>query len=910
MADKNDHPEIPSFNPGTDKEEKKGGGILGFGSKAKSPGSLSTGAKAPGALSSGAKPSGGGGFNFPTFGGTKAAAGGMKVRGLPGGSTIVERLKNLRKKDMAFIAAGLSVLMMAPVAEHFMMSPSEESGTLQQGFNERGPLFPDGTTVYEQGTGGFSPGSLLGQGADVITPLNVRDPAALVMGPGATQKPSAGAPIPKVTTPTKKKGGWKDALKQAASKGTRQAVKKSAKLPRPNVKMTGALRGLSALGSLKGGGGPTAKLSAPNASNVPNKARGSDSLTRAQAAPGYRGTARRGPASGGGPESLKAAGQRHGDIFNKGGAANALDTAAKSGVPGGGSGYGSGGPGQDGARKGPGGNSHKDNRSLGESLAFIRAKKEMEKAIDLKWKKKEWREFGRKKMIEEAVYKSAIENLLGKGIFEPMGKAIGQAMGSIFPGGAAPSGVHCGVAGGGSFSKNNDDKSNWVCVPGSPSNQAQNTKDGSTITCTGCMSFGAGAASGSTTTPPPGRTDSAPTNWNGNTPGYDAQIGGADTALGQIASLRARVETFKGTVTSAGSASGRSAEWQAATAAMVTRLDGMLAGLDKLKDATTKIKEGWTNNKTAGTTMRGMLGVSDTQKVNLAYANAQHLEALTKLQAAYAKLVPEAAPSDIGDLKLDLVKGSDDKDLDAALAATTKAHTEDTGGGLVAAQALGGTLDGALDSAEAILMGGGTADLDIQAAEPNINGTLASPTPALTQAQDTRQYAALVGNATTAGSYMALQKEAGALYTSVFNGRGTAETYRTTLVTRRAKVIGATNPTPAAPGPNAVATDFTGSAFASVNDIRPDGSSGTPPAASAGLYTMVNNTGSKGLEGKFTAAHAQLVADSDYDAYKATMLPYKTIIDNMATANTASQGLIDGENRSLMQMEGQLGGST
>ena len=30
-----------------------------------------------------------------------------------------ERLRNLRRKDMAFIAAGLSVLMLAPVAEHF-----------------------------------------------------------------------------------------------------------------------------------------------------------------------------------------------------------------------------------------------------------------------------------------------------------------------------------------------------------------------------------------------------------------------------------------------------------------------------------------------------------------------------------------------------------------------------------------------------------------------------------------------------------------------------------------------------------------------------------------------------------------------------------------------------------------------
>ena len=174
MAD-NDTPKIPSFKPTRKKDDKKGGGPLsGLGKTTSSSPATGTGPT--------------GGFKFPGFAKTGASVP-MKVRGLQGATTLMDRLKRLRKKDMAFIVAGLSVLLMAPVAEHFIMSPEDESGVLKQGFSTPGGeagLFPDGSSIYEAGTGGFSPGGLYGQGTDVITPLNVRDPAALVMGPGAT----------------------------------------------------------------------------------------------------------------------------------------------------------------------------------------------------------------------------------------------------------------------------------------------------------------------------------------------------------------------------------------------------------------------------------------------------------------------------------------------------------------------------------------------------------------------------------------------------------------------------------------------------------------------------------------------------------------------------------------------------
>src|SRR5579885_3211398 len=116
----------------------------------------------------------------------------VKVRGLEAGATLFDRLKQFKKKDLAFILAGLGTLFMAPLAEHFMMAPDSGDSALHPGFgpgaggsgSTAGGIFGDhGNLSFEQ-PGGFAPGGPMGGGSDVITPLNVRDPSALVMGPG------------------------------------------------------------------------------------------------------------------------------------------------------------------------------------------------------------------------------------------------------------------------------------------------------------------------------------------------------------------------------------------------------------------------------------------------------------------------------------------------------------------------------------------------------------------------------------------------------------------------------------------------------------------------------------------------------------------------------------------------------
>jgi len=399
MNPDNGLPQLPSFKSSqqSKKEEKK----------------------APGLPSAGGK-------EMPSFlrSAPKGSAPALRVRGLGGGTSLMERLKSLQKKDIAFIAAGLSVLVMAPLAEHFLMSPEDQAGQLQKGFSTNASFPGDVGSVYDPGVGGgMSPGGLLGQGSDVITPLNVRDPSALIMGPGAAQKPSAIADTP--AAPGKAdNSAWKDAL-AAAQKGAATATRK-ASLPMPHPKLAAGLRGLGAIG---GGGGGSFTLPAISATNAPNRAAGSRSLQSVTAAPGYKGAAGRALASGGGPEALKNAGNAAASHFNQGGsAAGALDQAAREAIPKGG-GFGGPGGGEDG--KSPGSGSAKTDKTLGESLEFLRQKMEMEKALELKWKKKNWYEFERQKMIEESVIKSAIDNLLGKGIFEPIGKMMADGLGSL-----------------------------------------------------------------------------------------------------------------------------------------------------------------------------------------------------------------------------------------------------------------------------------------------------------------------------------------------------------------------------------------------------------------------------------------------------------------------------------------------
>lgn len=354
----------------------------------------------------------------------------VKIKGLSAGLSLFDRLKQFKKKDLAFILAGLGTLFMAPLAEHFMMAPESGDGTMQQGWGGKGGsnLFGSGTSPYESGITGLAPGGAIGGGGDVITPLNVRDPSALVMGPGAQQQPPAGSMAPQ-TAPPSKEPDLKDALANAAARAAGAATRR-APIPVPKTAITGS--GLRGLGVVSGGSSAGASMQPINSAGLStNKAAGSNSLSSVRPATGYRGAAgARGPGSGSGAaERLKAAAGGAGDIFNRGGGAgSALQEAASAQIPNGALG-GAGGGGAGAADKGPGGSNTPGSKSVGESLEFLRQKQEMEKSLDLKWKMKE-----KKAMFPLELGQEVAKTAVMKGFVEPVAGGIGDLWKNAFTG--------------------------------------------------------------------------------------------------------------------------------------------------------------------------------------------------------------------------------------------------------------------------------------------------------------------------------------------------------------------------------------------------------------------------------------------------------------------------------------------
>ena len=346
----------------------------------------------------------------------------VKLRGLEAGATLFDRMKQFKKKDLAFILAGLGTLFLAPLAEHFMMSPESGEGRLQQGWKGsaggRGIFDGSGGSPYEPGTTGLAPGGAIGGGSDIITPLNVRDPSALVMGPGATQQPPTNSAMPGTPPPTapgRSDSDLKDAL-SASARGVGAAAKK-ALLPIPKVALGGSgLRGLGAVG----GGGSSASAGPISSSGLVSgkAAGGGGGLNNVRSMPGFKGVAR-GQSSGdtGGMDALKKAAGDAASAFNRGSANAGLNEAANTAIPsGGGGGFGGNGAGGMGSTDKPsGGNQGKDAKSVGESLAFLK-QKAMQEAEIARWaKEKEAWDFNLK-----------AGQILGKGA-ETFGEGIAKA---------------------------------------------------------------------------------------------------------------------------------------------------------------------------------------------------------------------------------------------------------------------------------------------------------------------------------------------------------------------------------------------------------------------------------------------------------------------------------------------------
>lgn len=359
----------------------------------------------------------------------------VKIRGLEAGVTLFDRLKQFKKKDLAFILAGLGTLFMAPLAEHFMMAPESGDPNLQAGFGggKGGPgLFSgNGSSPYEPGATGLAPGGAVGGLSDIITPLNVRDPSALVMGPGATQQPQAGSVAPPTPPPTapvaRNDSDLKDAL-AASARGVGGAAKAAKSLlPVPKVALGGS--GLRGLGVSSGGTSASAGLGPISASNVPNKAATGGGLSNVRAVPGYGGVAggRSGTQGGGGLEGLKKAASDAGERMNQGSASAALNDAANQAIPNGGSGLGGNGAGGTGASDKPdSGNQDKSAKSVGESLDFLKQKAIQEKKIEL-WAKEQ--EANDMNLQMAQMRNDALKTIVSDGFAKPLASCIGNIMG-------------------------------------------------------------------------------------------------------------------------------------------------------------------------------------------------------------------------------------------------------------------------------------------------------------------------------------------------------------------------------------------------------------------------------------------------------------------------------------------------
>lgn len=121
------------------------------------------------------------------------------------GETAVAWRKRLTALDLALLAAGLTLFLIEPIAIYMLLThykgplPGHACAPAQDVVVVHAPV--DGPPEHGlKAAPGHEPG---GQG-DVITPLNVRDPAALVMTP---------------YTPPPADDSWKEALRQAARTG-------------------------------------------------------------------------------------------------------------------------------------------------------------------------------------------------------------------------------------------------------------------------------------------------------------------------------------------------------------------------------------------------------------------------------------------------------------------------------------------------------------------------------------------------------------------------------------------------------------------------------------------------------------------------------------------------------------------
>lgn len=325
---------------------------------------------------------------------------------------LMDRLKNLSRKDMAFVGIGLSVLVMAPVAEYMMSKPSSDN-LLTPGFGDRGSSLPGGG-LYEPGINALSQGSPDGSG-EVITPLSSRDPVSLILG----SQPATPAAPPPMAPPTTFRDSMKDVGRAAFSEAA-----KAAPSPTPIPKMQAALR---SFGSFFGGGDSTRTSGGLGGGKIIDDAKSASSKAAKRsmvgpvAMPGYKGVASNTPnsSSKGAFEKLRSAADKAAGNFSGGSAMNSLDKAAADSlnIGSGGGGLGHGGDSEK-TTKPSNSTTKYDHSRSGESLAEMAAKQRMQKAL-------EW-EFYKKYEIPKKIIEAILTGITG-----PLTEMVSGSMKSI-----------------------------------------------------------------------------------------------------------------------------------------------------------------------------------------------------------------------------------------------------------------------------------------------------------------------------------------------------------------------------------------------------------------------------------------------------------------------------------------------
>ncbi|HOX22687.1 MAG TPA: hypothetical protein PLL10_04420, partial [Elusimicrobiales bacterium] len=213
---------------------------------------------------------------------------------------LLGRFRGMAKKDMGLMAAAGALMAALPLAENFMMKPSDGPGKS----GKAGELFePNGTVSYG------APGM-----GDAITPLTARDPLSLILA-GGDDEPKAVAAAPEENTGGGR-GGASDGFRESVREPFRRATERArAAVTTPK---SISFRGMPSIG---GGGGSTSgagiDAAAKSAPNAPAH-RGSSGAY----APGLRGFGR--SVGGGGVEGLKGQSDNIASRMNRGSAIQAL----------------------------------------------------------------------------------------------------------------------------------------------------------------------------------------------------------------------------------------------------------------------------------------------------------------------------------------------------------------------------------------------------------------------------------------------------------------------------------------------------------------------------------------------------------------------------------------------------------